>query len=37
MVYKFFEKKSKRTGIKNKIKQNQQLVNEVHKSIIRKF
>ena len=37
MVYKFFDKKSKRTGIKNEIKQNQQLDSELHKSIIRKF
>ena len=33
MVYKFFDKKSKGTGIK----QNQQLPNELHKPIIRKF
>ena len=37
MVYKFFDKKSKRTGIKNEIKQNQQLDSELYKSIIRKF
>ena len=37
MVYKFFDKKSKGTGIKNKIKENQQLANELHKPIIRKF
>ena len=37
MVYKFFDKKSKGTGIKNEIKQNQQLANEFHKPIIRKF
>ena len=37
MVYKFFVKKSKRTGIKNKIKENEQLANELHKPIIRKF
>ena len=37
MVYKFFDKKSKGTGIKNEIKQNQQLANELHKPIIRKF
>ena len=37
MVYKFFDKKSKLTGIKNEIKQNQQLDSELHKSIIRKF
>ena len=37
MVYKFFDKKSKGTGIKNEIEQNQQLANELHKPIIRKF
>ena len=37
MVNKFFDKKSKGTGIKNKIKENQQLANELHKPIIRKF
>ena len=37
MVYKFFDKKSKGAGIKNEIKQNQQLANELHKPIIRKF
>ena len=37
MVYKFFDKKSKGTGVKNKIKQNQQLAYKVHKPIIRKF
>ena len=37
MVYKFFEKKSKGAGIKNQIKENQQLANELHKPIIRKF
>ena len=36
MVYKFFHKKSNGSGIKNKIKQNQQLRNELHKPIIRK-
>ena len=33
MFYKFFDKKSKGSGIK----QNQQLANELHKPIIRKF
>ena len=33
MVYKFFDKKSTGSGIK----QNQQLVNELHKAIIRTF
>ena len=45
MVYKFFDKKSalvadkstKGTGIKNDIGENQQLANELHKPIIRKF
>ena len=37
MVYKIFDKKSKGTGIKNEIKQSNQLTNELHKPIIRKF
>ena len=37
MVYKFFNKKSKGGGIKNEIKENQQLANKLHKPIIRKF
>ena len=37
MVYKSFEKKSKGAGIKNEIKQIQQLANELHKPIIQKF
>ena len=37
MVYKFFDKKSKESGIKNEIKENQQLANELNKSIITKF
>ena len=37
MVYKFLDKKSKGSGIKNEIKENQQLPNELHKPIIRKF
>ena len=37
MVYKFFGKKLKGAGIKNEIKENQQLANELHKPIIRKF
>ena len=36
MVYKIFDKKSKGTGIKNEIKENQQLANEFPKPIIRK-
>ena len=35
MVYKFFDKKSKETGIKSM--PNQQLANELHKPIIRNF
>ena len=37
MVQKFFDKKKKGSGIKNEIKQNQQLAEELHKPIIRKF
>ena len=37
MVYKFFDKKSKGSGIKNEINENQQLANELHKPIMRKF
>ena len=37
MVYEFFDKKSKGCGIKNKMKKNQQLANELHKPSIRKF
>ena len=33
MVYKFFDKKSKENGIKNEIKENQQLANELHQPI----
>ena len=34
MVYNFFDKKSKGSGIKNEIKESQQLANEVLKPII---
>ena len=37
MVHKFFDKKSRGTGIKNEIKENEQLANELHKPIIRRF
>ena len=37
VVYRLFDKKSKGAGIKNEVKQNQQLANELHKTIIRKF
>ena len=36
-VYKCFDKKSKGAGIKNEMKDYQQLANELHKTIIRKF
>ena len=37
MVYKFFDKKTSGSGANDKIKQNQQLAEELHKPIIRKF
>ena len=37
IVYKFFGKKSAGSGIKNEIIQNQQLAEELHKPVIRKF
>ena len=37
MVYNFFDKKSKGAAIKNEIKENEKLANELHKPIIRKF
>ena len=37
MIYTFFDKKSKGSGIKNENKENQQLANELNKPIIRKF
>ena len=37
MAYKCFDKKSKGSGIKNEIKENQQLTNESDKPIIKKF
>ena len=37
MVYKFFDNKLKGSGIKDEIKENQQLPNELHKPIITKF
>ena len=37
MVYRFFEKKSKGNSIKNEIKENHQLANELHKPIIKNF
>ena len=35
MIFIFFDKKSKGCGIKNEIKENQQLPNELHKLIIK--
>ena len=37
MVFKFFDKKSSGTGIKNKNMSDQQIAEELHKPIIRKF
>ena len=37
MDYKFFNKKTFVSGIKNEIKQNEKLAEELHKPIIRKF
>ena len=37
MIYKLFDKKSKGAGIKNEIKENQQLAIELHKPVIGKF
>ena len=37
MVYKFFDEKSKGSGVATKSMSNQQLANELHKPIIRKF
>ena len=37
MVYKYFDKKSKGSGINNEIKQNKQLAEELHKPIMKKF
>ena len=40
MVYKLFDKTSSSSGIttlKNEVKQNQQLANELHKPIVIKF
>ena len=37
MVYTFFNKKSKISGIENEIKQNEQLTEELHKLITKKF
>ena len=37
MVFKFLIKKSSRSGVNNRIKQNQQLAEELHKPIIKNF
>ena len=37
MVYNFFDKKSKGSGIKNEIKQNQQLVTRNQKEVVLKM
>ena len=37
MIYKLFDKKSAGSGMKNEIKQNEQLAGELHKIIIRKL
>ena len=37
MVYPFCDRKTKGSGIKNEIKQNEQLADELHKPVIRKF
>ena len=37
MVYKFFDGKTSGSGANNKIKQNQQLANELHQPFIKKF
>ena len=37
MVYNFFDKKSKGSSVNIKVKNNQQLAEELHKPIIRKF
>ena len=37
MDYKFFDKKTSGSGIKNEIKQNEQLAEELHKPIIKEF
>ena len=37
MVYKFFDKKSSGSGIKNEIKENKQMTKELYKPIIIKF
>ena len=37
MVYKFFDKKSKGSGVNIEVKHNEQLAEELHKPILRNF
>ena len=37
MVYQFFDRNTKGSGIKNETKQNEQLIEKIHKPIISKF
>ena len=37
MIYNFFDKRSKDSSVNNEIKQNEQLAEDLHKPIIRKF
>ena len=37
MVYSFFDKKIAGSGVNNEIKQNEQLTEELHKPVIKKF
>ena len=37
MIFGFFDKKSNGVGVNNEIKQNEQLVEELHKPIIKKL
>ena len=37
MVYKFFDKKSKRSGVNIEVKRNEQLAKELQKPVIRNF
>ena len=36
-IYNFFDKRSKDSSVNNEIKQNEQLAEDLHKPIIRKF
>ena len=37
MIYNFFDKRSQDSNVNNEIKQNEQLAEDLHKPIIRKF